>query len=167
MREDSSVERAEYLLKQAMTSLQTDRIVAWRCLTDAATLLSSEAEPKPENAAVPYSFRPGGLARWQARRTLTYIEDNLGAKLNVGQLAALVALSKSHFSRSFSRAIGFPPMVYVAARRIEQAKRLMLSTREPLSHIALACGFSDQPHFNKLFRRRMGMSPGIWRRRFA
>lgn len=166
MREESSVERAECLLKQAMTSFQTDRTVAWRCLTDAATLLSSEAEPKSE-AELPYAFRPGGLARWQARRTLTYIEDNLGAKLNVGQLAALVALSKSHFSRSFSRAIGFPPMVYVAARRIEQAKRLMLSTREPLSHIALACGFSDQPHFNKLFRRRMGMSPGIWRRRFA
>jgi len=168
MREESSVERAQYLLKQAMTSLQTDHVVAWRCLTDAATLLSSEAaEPKPETAELPYIFRPGGLARWQARRTLAYIEDNLGAKLNVGQLAALVALSKSHFSRSFSRAIGFPPMVYVAARRIEQAKRLMLSTREPLSHIALACGFSDQPHFNKLFRRRMGMSPGIWRRRFA
>ena len=168
MREESSVERAEYLLKQAMTSLQTDRIGAWRCLTDAATLLSSEAaEPKHETAELPYTFRPGGLARWQARRTLAYIEDNLGAKLNVGQLAALVALSKSHFSRSFSRAIGFPPMVYVAARRIEQAKRLMLATRDPLSHVALACGFSDQPHFNKLFRRRMGMSPGIWRRRFA
>jgi AraC family transcriptional regulator len=167
MREESSVERAEHLLKQAMTSLQTDRDVAWRCLTDAATLLSSDVQTKPECEESPYTFRSGGLARWQARRTLAYIEDNLGAKLNVGQLAALVALSKSHFSRSFSRAIGFPPMVYVAGRRIEQAKRLMLSTREPLSHIALACGFSDQPHFNKLFRRRIGMSPGIWRRHFA
>jgi methylphosphotriester-DNA--protein-cysteine methyltransferase len=135
MNEISSVERAEYLLKQAMTSLQTDRSVAWRCLTDAATLLSSEAEAQADCADSAYNFRPGGLARWQARRTLNYIEDNLGA--------------------------------YVAARRIEQAKRLMLATRDPLSHIALACGFSDQPHFNKLFRRRVGMSPGIWRRRFA
>ena len=167
MREESSVERAEYLLKQAMISLQTDRDVAWRCLTDAATLLSEGAEPKAESQESPYTFRPGGLARWQARRTLTYIEDNLGAKLNVGQLAGLVTLSKSHFSRSFSRAIGLPPMVYVAGRRIEQAKRLMTSTSDPLSHIALACGFSDQPHFNKLFRRRMGMSPGIWRRRYT
>ena len=167
MREESSVERAEYLLKQAMISLQTDRDVAWRCLTDAATLLSAEVEPKSESQESSYTFRPGGLARWQARRTMTYIEDNLGAKLNVGQLAGLVTLSKSHFSRSFSRAIGLPPMVYVAGRRIEQAKRLMTSTSDPLSHIALACGFSDQPHFNKLFRRRMGMSPGIWRRRYT
>lgn len=167
MREETSVERAEYLLKQAMISLQTDRDVAWRCLTDAATLLSAGVEPKAEPQESPYTFRPGGLARWQARRTLTYIEDNLGAKLNVGQLAGLVTLSKSHFSRSFSRAIGLPPMVYVAGRRIEQAKRLMMSTNDPLSHIALACGFSDQPHFNKLFRRRMGMSPGIWRRRYT
>ena len=83
MREESSVERAEYLLKQAMTSLQTDRSVAWRCLTDAASLLSAENEPKLEPTESPYSFRPGGLARWQARRTLAYIEDNLGAKVNV------------------------------------------------------------------------------------
>lgn len=164
MREDSSVERAEHLLKQAMTMLQTDRNVAWRCLNDAATLLGGDSQPELDSPETQYTFRPGGLARWQARRALTYIEGNLGAKLGVGQLADLVSLSKSHFSRAFSRAIGSPPMVYVSVRRIEHAKAMMTSTAEPLSHIALACGFSDQPHFNKLFRRRMGMSPGIWRR---
>ena len=164
MREESSVERAENLLKQAMTLLQTDRNVAWRCLNDAASLLGLDSQAQLDNPDARYTFRPGGLARWQARRALTYIEGNLGAKLGVGQLADLVSLSKSHFSRAFSRAIGSPPMVYVAARRIEQAKVMMTSSAEPLSHIALACGFSDQPHFNKLFRRRMGMSPGIWRR---
>jgi len=44
------------------------------------------------------TFKPGGLAKWQARRTLAYIEANLGSKMGTGDLANVVALSKSHFS---------------------------------------------------------------------
>jgi AraC-like DNA-binding protein len=40
----------------------------------------------------------------------------------------------------------------------------MLSTDAPLSEIALACGFTDQAHLSNLFRRRVGVSPAIWRR---
>ena len=105
-----------------------------------------------------------GLARWQARRVLNHIDLNLASKLTVSALADLVALSNSHFSRAFRHALGFPPMTYVAARRIERAKQMMVSTGQPLCMIALACGFTDQPHFNRCFRRWAGISPGAWRR---
>jgi AraC family transcriptional regulator len=105
-----------------------------------------------------------GLARWQARRVLNHIDSNLASKLTVTALADLVALSNSHFSRAFRHALGFPPMAYVAARRIERAKQMMVSTGQPLCMIALACGFTDQPHFNRCFRRWAGISPGAWRR---
>jgi AraC family transcriptional regulator len=55
-------------------------------------------------------------------------------------------------------------MTYVAARRVERAKLMMTSTQERLAVIALACGFADQPHFNRHFRGAVGMSPGLWRR---
>jgi AraC family transcriptional regulator len=55
-------------------------------------------------------------------------------------------------------------MAYVAARRVERAKLMMTSTRERLTDIALACGFSDQSHLTRSFRRVVGMSPGRWRR---
>ena len=55
-------------------------------------------------------------------------------------------------------------MSYIAERRVERAKLMMTSTRERLSDIALACGFVDQPHLNRYFRRMVGMSPGLWRR---
>jgi AraC family transcriptional regulator len=45
------------------------------------------------------------------------------------------------------------------------AQRLMLTTQEPLSQIALACGMADQAHLSKLFRRGVGETPGAWRRR--
>jgi AraC-like DNA-binding protein len=45
----------------------------------------------------------------------------------------------------------------------------MLRQREKasLSVIALACGFADQSHFTRVFTRRVGLSPGAWRRRVA
>ena len=160
--------RAGYLLERAIASLQTDREAACRCLNDAATLLGVErteiAQAAQTAASQQYTFRAGGLARWQARRALTYIESNLDAKFGVGQLADLASLSKAHFSRAFRHALGLPPMKYVVMRRVERAKVMMTSTAQPLSDIALACGFSDQAHFSKLFRHCVGIPPGHWRR---
>jgi AraC family transcriptional regulator len=49
-------------------------------------------------------------------------------------------------------------------QRIEKSKLEMLRTEAPLSAIALACGFADQSHFTRVFTKRTGISPGIWRR---
>jgi AraC family transcriptional regulator len=160
----SAAGRAGYLVRRAITVLNTNRELAQRCLSDAATLLGVETlESDLGRHTTQDTFR-SGLARWQARRVLTHIDLNLASKLTVAALADLVALSNSHFSRAFRHALGFPPMAYVAARRVERAKQMMTSTVQPLCMIALACGFTDQPHFNRCFRRWAGVSPGAWRR---
>ena len=110
------------------------------------------------------TLRPSGLAAWQTKRIVTYIEANLGSKIAIRQMADLVALSESRFSRAFKQSLGSSPMAYVRLRRVERATLMMTFTSEPLMVIALACGFTDQPHFNKYFRRVVGMSPGLWRR---
>src|SRR5271156_3879934 len=97
--------------------------------------------------------RPGGVAAWQANRALKYIEGNLGSKMAIREIANFVALSTSHFSRAFKQSLGSSPSAYVSARRVDRAKLMMTSTRVRLSDIALACGFTDQPHFNRSFRR--------------
>jgi hypothetical protein len=55
-------------------------------------------------------------------------------------------------------------MTYVAVRRVERAKLMMASTGQRLTDIASACGFADQSHLNRYFRRIVGVSPGLWRR---
>jgi AraC-like DNA-binding protein len=55
-------------------------------------------------------------------------------------------------------------MAFVAVRRVERAKLMMASTEQRLADIALACGFADQSHLNRCFRRIVGVSPGLWRR---
>jgi len=147
---------AIHLVRRAMTFFDTDRAAAWRYLNDASTLLGLGAEPDAP--------RRGGLPAWRAKRALAYIEANLASKITIGDMADLVALSKSHFSRAFKQSLGACPMTYVATRRVERAKLMMTSSRERLSDIALACGFVDQPHLNRYFRRMVGISPGLWRR---
>jgi AraC family transcriptional regulator len=153
-----------HLVKRAMTFLETNREAAWRCLRDASTLLGAEAEERVLEAPNHSIYRPGGLATWQAKRVFDYVEANLGSKMTIEEMASVVALSKSHFSRAFKRALGHSPMAYVAVRRVERAKLMMTSTRESLTVIALACGFADQSHLNRNFRRVVGTSPGLWRR---
>lgn len=157
--------RVGHLVQRAITFFDTNREAAWRCLRDASTLLDREpAVSRVDAPACDVQLRPGGLAAWQVKRALEYIEANLGAKMAIEDMASLVTLSKSHFSRSFKCSLGSSPMAYVAARRIERAKLMMTSTRERLTDIALSCGFADQSHLNRCFRRVLGTSPGLWRR---
>jgi AraC family transcriptional regulator len=160
----SASARVGHLVKQAMTHFETDRKAAWRCLSDASTLLGAEVEDSGVSAPSLENVQPGGLAKWQARRTLAYIEANLASKMGIGDLANVVALSKSHFSRAFKLSLGLSPMEYVVVRRVERAKAMISSTRERLAEVAVACGFADQAHLNRRFRALIGISPGRWRR---
>jgi AraC family transcriptional regulator len=107
----------------------------------------------------------GGLAPWQKRKVDRYLAENLGQTMYVEGLASHVSLSVSHFCRAFKESFGTTPHMHIIRLRLELAQRLMMTTEEPLSQIALACGMADQAHLSKLFRRGVGESPGAWRRR--
>jgi AraC family transcriptional regulator len=108
----------------------------------------------------------GCLARWQEEGVITYIESNMGLNIRVADLAGVVRLSTSHFSRAFRASFGQPPFAYVNARRMRRAQVILLNTREPLSQVALGCGMCDQAHFTRVFRKIVGISPSVWRRQF-
>ena len=156
--------RVGHLVRQAMTFFESDRKAAWRCLNDASRLLDPAVPEVGVNTPDLDKLQPGGLATWQAKRTLAYIEANLASKMEIDDLASVVALSRSHFSRAFKHSVGFSPMEYVVVRRVERAKAMISGTREPLAEVALACGFADQAHLNRRFRDIVGISPGRWRR---
>jgi AraC-like DNA-binding protein len=106
----------------------------------------------------------GGLAPWQKRKVDWYLRQNLDRPVRLNTVAAQVALSVSYFSRAFKETFGTTPHMYVLRLRLELAQKLMLTTEDPLSQIALACGLADQAHLSKLFRRLMGETPNAWRR---
>lgn len=106
----------------------------------------------------------GGLAPWQVKRLETHVAQRLDAPLRLQDMAALVGVSASHFSRAFKKTFGRPFSQYVAAVRLERARTLLRSTRQSISDIALACGMADQSHLTRRFHRRFGAPPHAWRR---
>lgn len=106
----------------------------------------------------------GGLAPWQERRAKEIMQSRLASQLTIANIAAECRLTPSHFARAFRRSTGIAPHEYLLRLRIEEAKRLMLSTELALIDIALICGFGDQSYFTRMFSRNVGESPGAWRR---
>ncbi len=95
------------------------------------------------------------------------MEQKLDKKIRVHVLAGISRLSSSYFSVAFKRSCGETPYAYVSRRRVERAQKLMLTTVQCLSQIALDCGFCDQAHFSRIFRRSAGISPHRWRHQRA
>jgi AraC family transcriptional regulator len=105
----------------------------------------------------------GALPKWRSRKVLAFIDDNLSRRLPVKELAAVARCSASHFSRAFAKRFRITPHAYIAARRMEMAQELMLTSSASLTDIALQCGMADQSHFTRVFRRSVGESPLKWR----
>jgi AraC family transcriptional regulator len=105
-----------------------------------------------------------GFTTWRKKRVEAYVLENLSEHIAVDELAEVIKLSRSHFTRLFRRSFGLSPRAYIIEQRLKKARCLMVRTREALSAIAVSCGFADQAHFSKLFRQRLGTSPAAWRR---
>jgi len=104
-----------------------------------------------------------GLTDWQVKKVLRWIDAHVEQSIRITDLAALTRLSVSRFSKAFKISLGKPPYDYVLGRRIEAARYLISATNEPLSHIAHACGLSDQAHLSKVFKRQVGSTPRQYR----
>lgn len=153
------------LLTVAQAKVELDRQAAQACLTSATALLQASLERVRPKAAA--DLPRGGLPRWQAKRLVAYIKENLDRPIRSEDLAALTGSSASHFFRTFKTTFGQTPCAYIASRRIERAQQMMLTTNHPLSQIALDCGLCDQSHLTRLFRRLVGTTPSDWRREYA
>jgi AraC family transcriptional regulator len=145
------------LLLDAFEALECDTDRARASLSRAVALVGESL------ASAPATSR-GCLASWQAQKAIALIDERLEEGARVTELAADVRLSQSHFSRAFKLSFKSSPRQYIQQRRIARAQQLMLKTDRQLSDIALACGFCDQAHFSRTFRKCVGLSPKAWRR---
>jgi AraC family transcriptional regulator len=104
-----------------------------------------------------------GLARWQLRRVVEYLDAQLPKRVELAHLAQLVGLSQSHFSRAFKASTGMAPYRWQLDARIRRAQALLIDTRASLDHVAEATGFADAVHFGRTFRKLTGATPAAWR----
>jgi AraC family transcriptional regulator len=109
----------------------------------------------------------GGLAAWQERTVVAYIEEHLAEPISLAALAQLARLSPYHFSRAFKQSFGVPPHRYHTSRRIERAKALLAKPAQSVTEIGFTLGFCEASSFSAAFRRETGLTPSSYRRGFV
>jgi AraC family transcriptional regulator len=150
------------LLDTVHKQLDGDHKTAKALLARATSLLRVEMDrqsvgDEPERSG-------GGLAGWQARRLVLFIDARLDRPIRLKELSEVSKLSTAYFCRAFKRTFSETPHSYIVRRRLNKAETLMLTSNLWLSDIAIRCGFSDQAHLCKLFRQQYAQSPAAWRR---
>lgn len=111
----------------------------------------------------PNTSRQGGLSSRQLKQAQAFLEAYLSENVSLADLAASCSLSPAHFARAFRRSTGVPPHRFLMERRVTRARELLVHTGLSLSEIAIRCGFADQAHLTKVFRRVLGVTPGSLR----
>lgn len=106
---------------------------------------------------------PGLLPRI-LNRVREKIEANLDAELSLQSLADESGYSRAHFLRLFREATGVTPHQYVLSLRLKRAQDQLKQKGPSIVDVAASCGFSSQSHMTSLFRQRLEMTPGEYRR---
>ena len=97
------------------------------------------------------------------RKTTEYIHSHSSEKLSLSELAKTLGITAPYLSMLFKQITGLTFRDYLNKVRVEEAKRLLISTDYQIMEIAVACGFNDQSYFTKVFKKYTGLSPRNFR----
>ena len=95
-----------------------------------------------------------------------YMQEHLNEEISLNILAEEFHLSAQYISQLFKNEIGVNFLSYLTNIRIEQAKKLLLSTDYAVAEISERVGYSDYRVFTKAFKKAEGVTPSQYRRTF-
>lgn len=98
---------------------------------------------------------------------LAFVRDHFAEPITNGRLAAIAHMSVRAFERRFLDEFHTTPQKYLRRLRVRLAARALVTTRQTLAEIADACGFADQSHFTREFRRQFDRTPRDYRAHYA
>jgi AraC-like DNA-binding protein/quercetin dioxygenase-like cupin family protein len=143
-------------LERLLTLLALLRVLAEAPADDALTLASGD-----------YARPIEGEVGDRLTRVFQHIHAHLDQPLGRNELARLVGLSDSAFSRFFVARVGRALPDYLNDLRIGRACRLLMDGDEAIAAIARRCGYGTLANFNRRFLAIKGMTPSAWRTRFV
>ena len=98
---------------------------------------------------------------------LDKIRKRPGQSWRIGELARLAAMSERTFMRRFRAATGLSPADWVTRARVDAAREMLENTALPIDHIAERCGLGTPTTLRHHFRKKVGVSPAQYRKRFS
>jgi AraC-like DNA-binding protein len=133
--------------------------IAIRLTSLQATLRAADAAVDPQ----PGGRRNRALQKWRLKRVVDYIDNHLGDRIRLLDLAAVAGLSRMHFASQFRVATGLRPHEFLLRQRIRRAEELLQNGTMTIVETALSVGFQTQAHFTTVFKRFVGHTPRQWR----
>ncbi|MCI8650648.1 MAG: AraC family transcriptional regulator [Anaerotruncus sp.] len=103
------------------------------------------------------------LRDFYIQEAVTYMEQNYHRDLTVEEIAAICKLNRSYLSKLFKESMGCPPQEFLIRMRLSKATELMKTTNAPIGEVSAMCGYPNQLHFSRAFKKRYGISPREWR----
>ena len=98
---------------------------------------------------------------------IEYILQHLHEPLSVSDLSKKACMSESHFHKTFKEELGVTPIDYINSERIKMAVNLLKDSDRKIKEIYLECGFENRSYFNRLFKRKIHVSPGEYQSKFV
>ena len=99
----------------------------------------------------------------QLRAAIDFIDRHLSQTVTLTQMAEAASMSPKYFCRFFYQMTHHTPIEYLNMQRIEYACFALSTTNEPITDIALSCGFNDLSYFIRTFKKYKGVTPGRYR----
>ena len=103
------------------------------------------------------------LQDFYIQEAVNFMEHNYQRELTVEEIADVCKLNRSYFSKLFRENMGCPPQEFLIRLRLSKAAELMQTTKSSIGDISAACGYPNQLHFSRAFKKRYGVSPREWR----
>ena len=166
---DHSTETMIWAYRNGATSYMVKPIALHQLVREIRTLLAlagNDAPSPPHSPAARLTSQPEHISAQGPRRTaprtaaaLTRVEQSYAEDLRLGHGAMACHMSASHFSRTFNKEHGTSFRRYLLRYRLERACEFLAMAEIPVKQAAFAAGFNDCSYFDRVFRRRYGMTP--------
>lgn len=109
---------------------------------------------------IKYDSHPAYISDNQAiNEAIKHININYEQNITLDDLATLSKLSRSHFTKVFAENMKVTPMEYLKIIRLQNAKKMLLSNRLPITQVSQQCGFNSSSYFTKTFKEAFNETP--------
>ncbi len=103
---------------------------------------------------------------YSIQEAVNYIDFNYAEQVNLSILSKVTSVNYSYLSTQFKKEVGSSIIDYTNQRRVQQARKLLVTTSLPINEISETVGFLDENYFSRTFKRHTGQSPSEYRKFF-
>lgn len=149
-----------------MLSTQNDRFEQFLDFLKILYDLSLDSEARTL-ASTAFAKQEDEVESGRVRKIKEFISMHYSEEIRLEDLASLVGMAPSAFSRFFKQRTGRNPVDYLIDIRLGHAARMLVDTSTGISEICFACGFNNLSNFNRTFKARRGYTPRDFRALFT